>query len=138
MRGRRDEIAIESPILFERKLAVVLPEKTEKALVVTRFHVEQAQDDAIVATSFFQPFTHEIAYLVSRDFAAHVERVDRRPERLPVINQFPKEVIGNCQVSLSRRLRAARHVLPDFSRERVQLHKLASAGHDKTLDDVFN
>src|SRR2546423_635274 len=36
-------------IFLERQLAVVLPQEVQEPLVVARFHVEQAQDDFVVA-----------------------------------------------------------------------------------------
>src|SRR5262245_22169730 len=93
------ELAIDSPILFERKLAVVLPEKTQEPLVVARLHVEQTQDNPVVASGFLQPLSHEIPDLITCDFAPHVERIDRRPERFPILDQSSKKVIGNSDIA---------------------------------------
>src|SRR5437773_507175 len=91
------------PVLFERKLAVVLPQEVEEPLVVARFHVEQAEDDLVVAARLLEALVDEIANVAARDLAVHVQRVHRRPERLAILNQLRIEIVGDGAAALAAR-----------------------------------
>src|SRR4029453_16010455 len=82
------------PILLEWKLTVMLPQKTQEALVISGFHIEEAKYDPIVAAALLEPFTNKVPDLALRDFAAHVEWIDGGPERLPTVHESPEQIVG--------------------------------------------
>src|SRR5688572_18701306 len=72
--------SIRLAIFLERQLAVMLPQKIQKALVLARFHVEEARHDLVVAARLLEAATHDIANVLPGDFTGHVHRIHGRPE----------------------------------------------------------
>src|SRR5437763_1263098 len=80
---------------LERRLAVMLAQEVEEALVVLPFHVEHAGDDLVVAARVLQPAADDVAHRRPRDLALHEQRVHRRPERLPLVGDALVEIVGD-------------------------------------------
>src|SRR5205085_5561849 len=84
----RDSPARSSPVFLEGHLAIVLAQEIQKALVFALLHVEEPRHDLVVAARFLQALPYEIADVAPRDLALHVQRVDRVPERLALVEQL--------------------------------------------------
>src|SRR5215831_10786877 len=88
-------------VFLEGELAVVLAEEIQEALVLPRFHVEEAQDDLVVAARLFEALVHEIAHVALRDLAVHVERIHRAPERLAFVDELLEQIVGDRAPALA-------------------------------------
>src|SRR5436190_10171671 len=77
-----DQITAGSAEFLERQLTVVLAQEVQESLVVVVSEVEHARDALVIAAGVLEPSPHDLAQVALGDFALHVERVHRRPERL--------------------------------------------------------
>src|SRR5262245_37184869 len=125
------------PVFLEGQLTIVLPQEIQEALVVTRLHVEEPQHDLIVAARFLESLVDEIAHVVARDLAVHVERVDGGPERLALFDQLLEEIVGDGAAALAARPRPNLSRRANLGRQIVELNDLVAAGDDQALDDVL-
>src|SRR5262245_17306031 len=91
------------PVFLEGQLAIVLAEKVQEPLVLAGFHVEQSEHDLVVAPSLLEALVDEIAHVGAGDLTIHVERIDRRPERLAVIDELLEQIVGDGAAPLASR-----------------------------------
>src|SRR5437868_7805696 len=88
-------------ILLERQLTVMLPKEVEETLVVFVPEVEHARDDLVVASRLLEPAPDDVADIVLRDLALHVQRVHRRPERLAFFRHAVIQLVGTRPAPLA-------------------------------------
>src|SRR4051794_36671772 len=87
-------ISRQLPVFLEGELAVVLPEKVQKPLVLVRIDVEEPRHDLVVAACVLEAAPDQIAHVAAGDLASHVERMDETPERLMVLDELPIQLVG--------------------------------------------
>ena len=123
-------------ILFERKLAIMLPEEVQELLVVVRIHVEQLHDDLVASASLLETALHEVPDIRLGDLTLHVEWVDRRPERLPIIDKLLIELVGYSAPPLASGSEGHVAFGPNLHRKIVDGHHFSPSADDHTLDNV--
>src|SRR5689334_3378702 len=105
------------PEFLEGQLTIVLAQEVQELLVVARIHVEQLAHDLVVAAGLLQPFTDDVADVLTGDLALHVERIDRGPERFALFGQLLVEIVGDGAAAFALRPQGDAALGADFGRE---------------------
>ena len=115
----------------------MFPQEVQEALVLARFHVEETGDNLVVPAGLFEPAAHHVTHLGTGNLARHVHRVDRGPERFPMLGETEIEVVGDGAAALATRAEGDVVLGADLRGQVLQLDGVVLHGHHHALDQVL-